>query len=135
MNVHIYNREPNGSLTHSVGPNCDLGGNLDVTGDVRPLKGWPTPAMRSAVTSHGERMCWYIGTTRDGKIIDADLTQSIVAKWDDGAYWAQADSGVVWHSRDGDSWLTAAGHPASGDEFEAASISLVGGPRSGVTVA
>lgn len=67
MNVHIFNRDSGGSLTHSVQPGYDLGGDLGGNGDT---------------------MCWYIGTTRSGKIIDVDASQVISANYEDGAYWA-----------------------------------------------
>lgn len=70
MRIHTYSSD-NGVLTHRVSHDTDLGGQITVTGDVEPLAGWPTPAMRQAVDGSGAPVAWRVGTDLDGRIVSA----------------------------------------------------------------
>jgi hypothetical protein len=70
--IHTYSRDNGGAITHGTRISEDIGGPLGVAGEVIPLAGWPTPAMRQATDSAGNPMAWYIGTGEDGQIVDVE---------------------------------------------------------------
>ena len=69
MLIHSYDRQHGGAVEHRVTSGQDHGGPLQVTGDIIPLTGWPTPAMRSALASNGDDAPGYIGTDEQGNIL------------------------------------------------------------------
>ena len=59
------------------------------------------------------------------------VDELLVAVWEDGMYCVVRKG---WLSDDGDWWTTLSGEPLRGEEFERATIRLVGGPRDGQIV-
>lgn len=66
--IRVYD-ENNGALTTNMREAEDFGGLIGVTGEIIPLTGWPTPAMRRAIDSAGEPTAWYVGTNLEGNIL------------------------------------------------------------------
>ena len=67
--IHTYSKDNGGLITHNASDGEDHGGEITVTGEVIPLTGWPTPAMRRAVSSIGDAYAWYVGTDAKGNIV------------------------------------------------------------------
>lgn len=68
MTIHMYTKGDSGAIRHQTTWHADLSGNFSVAGPPIELKGWPTPAMRQAVTALGQETNFYIGTDVDGSI-------------------------------------------------------------------
>lgn len=58
----------------------------------------------------------------------------LFANWDGEQYRTEEKTGFDWRSEDGDNWVTGDGLVVECEEFERATIEMIGGPRDGERV-